>query len=435
MIIGGHRSTATIARGVYEMPRTPTHATDASTADQRERATSFLAHLEDACHAADLPHWNGLALVRDVVSSIENGLSHTALRIVGKEDPMRQDRVTDESLALLLPALSNVELFTQLDLSYNQVTDNGAQALAHLLSEDKFMESVSLKSNSIQGDGASQLAHSLTLNHTLKELDLSYNCIGKTGGMEIASVLQINTTLKSLNLSGCSLTLDPLIALATVLRNNTAISILDVSDNASPTFSATQSLQSSFTSHWAGTLRVNSTLRELRFGKMGLTDWVLVDEFAAALGANKGLRTLDLSGNKITRDGASKLFVELKQQSHLKHLCLSNCKIQDQGAQECATTLKTNTALKTIYLENNGITAIGLRALAEACHYNTHLQHLRLWGNLWDSEACEAFNSLLIQQFTKKASKHPKPRFSEQDLDVSFYQVGGIMHVAHRDPK
>ncbi|TPX31734.1 hypothetical protein SmJEL517_g05005 [Synchytrium microbalum] len=393
------------------------------------KAKAWLQHLADSCRQSDVEDAPAIGLIQSLLAETDDSMPPTALKLMGNEAPLREQRLDDTTLRVLITPLSSVPLFKKLELSYNKIGDDGVMELAQFLTEDKFLETIILKSNNIASDGGSALAHALTLNDHVKELDLSNNDIGKGGGMDLASMLQLNTTLRTLNLSGCSLTLDPLIALATVLRNNATITVLDLSDNASPTSSATQSLQNAFTSHWSRTLRVNSTLRELRLRKMGLTDWGVVDDFASAVGANKGLRVLDLSGNKITQDGSCKLFMELRQQPYLRSLFLSSCKIQDQGAEECRKMLMSNTVLKKLTIDNNGITSVGLKAIAQAFQQNTTLQSLKLWGNQWDSSACEVYNALQ----TSNGDKNSKPRFSASDLDVAFYTVSGVMHVAHQD--
>ncbi|KAJ3330155.1 hypothetical protein HDU76_006307 [Blyttiomyces sp. JEL0837] len=386
--------------------------------------------------------------------AIDGGEIPNFFNLSGKTRDVKYHRINDEYVEILFAPLSAVSFLESLDLSYNEIGNTGAVIIANFIKEDKFIEYLNLQSNSITGTGGAAIAHALHVNTTIKRLDMSYNSIGNDGGMEFASMLQINTTLTNLSLAGCALSATSLIAFATVLRNNECLEIFDLSNNVSHSNRLTQSLENDIMMHLSTMVKANRGIKILGLAKMGISDWVTVNYLAGAIMGNEGIHELDLSCNKITRDGGVALCQALYKQFFLTTLNLSCCSIQDEGAEAVCVMLLYNRTLKKLYLDHNAIRGKGLRNLAQSLTKNETLTHITLWGNIWDEPACDLFAPLVggpvkviappSNEAPTMAEKHQsiltKPRsaatasrLKPENVDVVFYVVEGALQVARNE--
>lgn len=208
------------------------------------------------------------------------------------------------------------------------------------------LDTIILRGNNIGPAGAAAIAKAFTYNSTVTKVDMSENDLGEEGGMAWASTLQINATLCDLSFSGCSLLSNSLIALATVLQSNNNVLRMDISNNIIPNSHQSQSLLTNVAQHISNVLRYNYGVKALFLSKMGFSDWVMCDFFSKAVNENQSLVTLDLSSNRLSRDGAISLFDAIKYHPTLANLKLSCCAAQDQGAIKLAEVLKKNVKLK-----------------------------------------------------------------------------------------
>jgi len=69
-----------------------------------------------------------------------------------------------------------------------------------------------------------------------------------------------------------------------------------------------------------------------------------------------GLRSLDLTGNRITDEGVQLLAKAICEAPRLELLLLANNKITEKCIEPLAATLRTNKTLKLLDLQGNGIT-------------------------------------------------------------------------------
>ena len=209
------------------------------------------------------------------------------------------------------------------------------------------MPLLNLSSNSIGTLGGEALGKALSYNTTISHLDISNNEIGDEGAMAFADALQVNNILSTLLMAGCSIGATSMIALYTVLQSNNAIEIFDVSNNMLRTSSLSQTLIHDVTTHLGRTLQTNYGLKTMYLGKLGITDWVMCDFLANSIFDNQNLVTLDLSCNKISRDGGVALCKALNNHASLNNLKLSCCAIQDEGAEGIAKLLEVNRKIRT----------------------------------------------------------------------------------------
>ncbi|KAI8848200.1 hypothetical protein BC829DRAFT_394639 [Chytridium lagenaria] len=392
----------------------------------------FLDSYLQACSFKQLPVVPHLQA--KLQEAIDGGALPKIFDLNGNHPNIRNIRLTDDYAELLTAPLSAINFLQELDLSFNEIGDRGARAIAGFLKDDKYLKVLKLNSNSIKAEGGMAIAKALNINETLTFIDVGDNEIGDVGGMEFAAMLQAPLSAAT-----------SLIALFTVLQNNTTITHLDLSNNESHHSRSSQSLQNDLIMHLARMLKMNRGIKVMGLRKFGVTDWSMTDCLAMAVKVNMGVKELDLSCNRITRDGGVSLCQALYKHSYISRLNLSCCSIQDQGAEAVSLMLLYNKCLSRLFLDHNNISGKGIRALAHAITKNHTITHLTLWGNVWDVEACEAFSTLVggpfrVVKMAGDAEKHGRQsqrkrkttftRLQPQNVDVVFYSVEGVLHVA-----
>ncbi|KAJ3212140.1 hypothetical protein HDU67_004010 [Dinochytrium kinnereticum] len=261
----------------------------------------FLDSYNQLCAASHLPVIQHLQA--KLQEAIDGGLLPKRFDLNGNNKELRTRRLNDDYAEILMMPLAGINFLQELDLSFNEIGDRGGRAIASFLKDDKYLRILKLNSNSIGPDGGIAIAKALNINETLQVIDISDNSIADPGGMEIAAMLQINTALSHIYMRGCNLAANSLIAIFTVLQNNQTIEFLDISNNESHQSRLTQSLQNDLIMHLSRMLKINRTIKTINLSKFGITDWTMADCLSAAIKANIGIRNLDLSCNRITRDG------------------------------------------------------------------------------------------------------------------------------------
>ena len=86
-------------------------------------------------------------------------------------------------------ALSENQVLTHLDLSYNNLAARGCAAVAEALEQNKGIKELSLRGNNMGDNGAQALAASLLKSSHLTKLDLSDNGIGEVGGRSLGELV------------------------------------------------------------------------------------------------------------------------------------------------------------------------------------------------------------------------------------------------------
>ncbi|KAJ3050490.1 hypothetical protein HK097_008553 [Rhizophlyctis rosea] len=438
--------------------------------------------------------------IRSLRSTLENSIASGTypehFKLNGNSTELCHTRINDDYLEIIVTPMRGGGFLRLLDLSYNHIGDRGAKLIGDLLKDDVQLEVLNLVSNNIGSEGAGAIARALHVNDKLHTLNIGDNPLTDDGGMHFAEMLQINTTLRTLHLPHTSLRSTSLIAFSTVLRNNTSLQTLNIANNATHSSSLSQSLQNDTMMHISRMMCLNYTLRNIELAKMGITDWICVEYLSKAIRTNMRLTSLDLSCNRISRDGGVAIFKSIHKHPSLAILKLSNCAVQDEGAEAAAEMIGNNFTLKSLYMDHNAITGKGLIALANSFSKNMSLKQITLWGNKWDTPACEAWTSLLggpiystsygddlsgyvskpgapfppngrklvmehaqlsafkhdaeTQAKDHKAQGHPSatslrlaslqeaatkvpPRLRESDVDVVFYCVEEVLNVAQRE--
>ncbi|KAJ3224687.1 hypothetical protein HK099_008072 [Clydaea vesicula] len=404
--------------------------------------------------------------------AIDGGHVPKKLDFRGTCNELKYDRINNETLENVLKPLSSSTFLREINLSFNEIGDKGAMEIASYIKCDLTLEVLHLNSNNIGVEGGTAIAQALLINESLFTLNIAYNHIKDEGGMEFASMLQINKKLCTLNLSGCSLNARSIIALSTVLQNNSTMKSITLTDNRSNLSTLTQSLQNDVVMHLSRMLKLNTFLQEIGLAKLGITDWSTIDMLSKALKISNGLRVLDLSCNKISRDGGVAICQALHDHPTLRTLKLSCCSILDEGAEAVGEFLSKNKEINNLYLDHNGISGVGLEAIAKGIMESRSLFRITLWGNIWDVAACEAFSKLiggvvcenkvgvnedilpdvlhasnlknlnvtenfvdskLYSKNSNKAFAKKCSRLNKNQVDFVVYSVEGVLNIAHQE--
>ncbi|KAJ3320598.1 hypothetical protein HDV06_005116 [Boothiomyces sp. JEL0866] len=388
----------------------------------------YLDRYTALCQKKKIPIVN--CLVKRIKDAIENGDTFDDFYLKGTYPDLRLRRISDDMAESIISSLHGLEFLKVIDLSYNEIGDKGAT--------DTLLEVLMLQSNNLGAAGIAAICKSLQYNTQITYLDLSNNEITDEAGLAIASMLQINTGITNLFLSGCKLQATSLIAITTVLQTNNYIQQLDISNNILSTGSLSQTLLNDVMTHLSIAITNNYGIKNLNISKMGITDYIMCNMLASAFQLNSNIETLNLSGNRITRDGGVALCKALAFHQSINNLKLSCCAIQNEGAEAVAQLLLTNTKLKELYLDYNKITGPGLVAISKGLEANVMLKYIAVWGNSWDAASCEAFAKLLGGPSSVVKIENPKahveidknPRLVQGNIDVTFCRVQQVLQVA-----
>lgn len=337
------------------------------------------------------------------------------LYLAGNNKLLTEVRLTDTDCPLIADLLTKSTFITSIDLRYNNITDEGVKVLADMLQQNASLLEVNLMCNDFGPTGAELLAKALHTNETLQSLRLNGNKLEtreKKGGMYFAQALQINTTLRNLDLADTDLMTESIIALGTVLLHNNTLKALNVSRPLLFTH------MEDTTVHYAKMLKVNKGLEHLLLQKYDMRDFGAT-RLAENLMENFTLTYLDLSCNRITRDGVKELAKVLKLNTPIQTLDLGYNRLEDDGAMHIAEALANlNTNLKCLVIVSNKIGSPGLCAIADAMKTNFSLRNVYIWGNYLEEPACIAFDNLIKTD-----------RLDLRDTDVQPYIVDGVTYL------
>jgi len=136
----------------------------------------------------------------------------------------------------------------------------------------------------------------------------------------------------------------------------------------------------------------------------------IIKQLGDALYLNRSLRYLDVSCNKITRDGMVCLADVLKSNTTLEVLDLSFNRIENAGAKYLSETLAShNRSLRALSVVSNNIEGEGLVALSESMKTNPTFSNVYIWGNKFDEATCVAYSDLIQMDRLKPANTDVEP--------------------------
>ena len=183
-----------------------------------------------------------------------------------------------------------------------------ALAVARGLVENFSVQELELHRCGVDGDGATGIAQALSVNKYLRALGLSRNAVHGRGGASIADSLKVNQTLTSLDLSWNGLTDDAIACVAeSLLVNNSLLSLR--LDRNSISCDGAGAIATALGGQGGGT--ANRKLRHLSLSgnKIQAAGCSILGRCVASPGSV--LASLDLSGNGIPQAGMFSLFQAL----------------------------------------------------------------------------------------------------------------------------
>jgi len=323
-----------------------------TTAVGRDVLRSVATALKSNTHLEDL-RFHGGSLSIDVILALAHSMSsNTSLK------RLRLEHVEMSSTGAkhLFNALETNKRVEELHLYENNLNESTATALRSLLEHNDTLKVLSMKQNFVGTALSCQKTH-------LEQLELT-ECWGCTSG--IHDVIRNNNSIKRLYLIHTDVRASDLVYLFERLKQNTSVEELVITRTAFDN-EATESLGS--------LLRETKTLRKLRLwgnqigddgmskvshglrqNKSGLTELRLVENnianagasaLSCALAANPMIQQVDLSGNKISNDGAQALLNLAKQNANIESLTVrDNNGIDSSIAAEIAFHVRLNKALE-----------------------------------------------------------------------------------------
>ena len=304
----------------------------------------------------------------------------------------------------LADSLMDNKTLNDLLLSGNAWGNDTVRILAGYLKRSVSLSSFHLIVSDIGDAGATALAEVLRTSTTLKSMDLQKNPgIGNPSVMSLCEALKVNTTLSSLDLSGTGISDAGVLSLVEVLKTNTSSLISLSLSEIKISHHSVKSI--------AEVLRVNSTLKELKFegNKVGSDGAKLIAE---SLKANTTLKILILSRNNIKEPCGGMFSDALKVNGTLESLTLAENDLGVHGAQLLSEGLKVNTSLRHLDLSGNSIGTKGAELIAETIRVHASMTGLKLsWNGIGDAGANKVSEAL-------KVNVHLK------ELDLSFNAIG-----------
>ena len=214
--------------------------------------------------------------------------------------------------------------------------------------------------------GAQALAKALKNNQTLQVLLLSQNEIGNEGAKALAKALESNTSLKTLDLTNNPIGNEGLEALANAYLINRNLQILKI---PKPTYNC-------FKYYFPEDEKFFETSSN-KVGERGkrtierMEKYQPVKPLINAISDEEEKETIRKVIEKLLNDDLVLIRVDL-----------SGKRISDEGAKALAKALESNMTLKTLDLKNNPIGDEGVKTLAKAYVKNRNLQILEIASNI-----------------------------------------------------
>jgi Ran GTPase-activating protein (RanGAP) involved in mRNA processing and transport len=265
---------------------------------------------------------------------------------------------------------SRVKKFSLLP-SGRHLNDECLLALANGLKNNRSVKSFVFRVDLCQSLSEA-LAEGLSATSALEELSLILSTSDTTAINTLAEGIKKNVGLKTLLLNRCSLEDGQVASLIKALENHPSLQELSVqgsSCRAMGIVAISGLLQSSNQKPFKLDLSKQNFSQEDMFG---------ISFLAPSLPANKSMRFLDLSHNKLSEIDVVCLASALAENEVLEELKLVNCNISDKGAQILARQLRQMTGLKSLWLQDNPFGLRGAESLYNATMQNRQLEQLWL---------------------------------------------------------
>ena len=249
-----------------------------------------------------------------------------------------------QSVDSLAAAIKASSLLQKIDMSKNNLNTHAIQQLANALESVGNLKSLIMKSNGIDENAAKALAHSLRGKCGLEVLDLAINKISDTGAIEISQALKSNTVLRVLNLHNNDIGPSAAEEISSMIVNKINLVEVNISQNSLKT---------------EGTIKIANALQSINSLKfLDLSSNEITPEAAIHVGLvlrkNPTLESLNVSHNSLQNSGCITLCKELRNHHlGLKSLDISCNKIKSEAANEIGRALKNKRALEVLNISRN----------------------------------------------------------------------------------
>lgn len=279
-------------------------------------------------------------------------------------------------------------IFREIGLGFHSVKELGCILRLNKCSH------LDLRKNVLGNKGLKELAKAIQTNSSLVHIDIGSNDITFEGANSFFLSMRTHNTLTSINIAnsdglhrnrigpkGC-------IGLNELMKQNKCLSMIDISDNTIGS-EGIKTLLNGITSSMVNLIYINlsnndlgqewipqlgilmesESLQEIRLSSNNFTDSWINDISLFFYGNKWKLRKLDLSNNKITCKGATKLFQSLKNNEYITHLNLENNQnIGNGDLTEIVMFFRNNEKLENINLSNWGLHENNVKDMVEGLH-------------------------------------------------------------------
>jgi Ran GTPase-activating protein (RanGAP) involved in mRNA processing and transport len=308
--------------------------------------------------------------------------------------------------------------FCRLELSKNFLGDLGIKVLAKKICHNRSLIHVDISSNEIRAEGANFFFKLLKDHESIISIDISShegfnkNRIGSFGVAPVREVLKHNQILKFLNLADTGIEIEGLRFIIEGLACNKSLEVLNLANN--------------------------------NLGNK------IIKEFLKSL-SSTGIVELNLSGNKISNEGAEAIgeFLETQNSkfSPLNSLNVSSNNINSKGSNKLFSGLKLNLKLTALNVESNPLTESAADSISYCLEENSTLTQLNLSGCSLKESGIEVISQSLLKNKTLKTfilknnqikdkgaihiSQMLKTNFGIQTLDLSsnYIKSNGAVNI------
>jgi len=277
-------------------------------------------------------------------------------------------------------ALKENTTLTSLNLSGNKITNQSAMELKESLKVNTTLKELILDASDdatltckMTESGIIGLCEGLMANRSLTKLSLCHHIFTEKAAKKLGEVLSSDIPLTYLDVSYCGFGSPGAIAICEALKSNTKLETLKMNND---------SIAKKAKERLGDMLSCNKSLTCLCLSRNPLSDGV--DFIFNGLKANTSLIRLELAGCNISDSSMEVMSEMLKVNKTLQSLCLWDNDVKDVGAEKI--DLEGNTSLTELNLSTNKINKDGAVKLYELQQAHPTLINLRLAYNPFGDE-------------------------------------------------